>query len=218
MAVRYPRGSWDLVSGGGTSFLARPIDVRGARGIMLEYEVYFAPDFDWFGGGRLPGLLGGPEECAKKHDGPECFSTRFMWRRNGQAEVYMRGPRWQDPEYCYLPPWSLCGDAYGDSLGRGSFALQPGRWNRLRQYVQLNSFDVDGRPVRDGVLVLWAAADGAEFPERPAIDFRKLVLRTEKASVFAGIRFETFQGGRTEDFAAPRLQRGYFRGVKLWAY
>lgn len=132
--------------------------------------------------------------------------------------MYLYVPRFQDAEYCIVEPESHCGGIYGDSIGRGAFSLQAGEWTRLRQYVQLNSFDEEGRPVRDGILILWIATDGAEFPHQPAIDFRKLVLRTDSKAEFLGIRFESTQGGHSAEEAAPKLQRSYFRNVKLWAY
>lgn len=147
-----------------------------------------------------------------------CCYVPHQWRREGLGELYLYVPRFQDPDYCAIKPRTLCGGVFGDSIGRGSFAFTAGNWTRLRQYVQLNTFDEQGRPVRDGIIILWVAEEGQEFSSEPAIEYRKLVLRTDPCASFAGIRFESFQGGISKDFAAPKSQRAYFRNIKLYAY
>lgn len=140
----------------------------------------------------------------------------------GAGGLYLYIPRFQDSSYCLVPPSTICGCAYGDTVGLGSFGLQAGKWNRLRQYVQLNTFDDCGRPVRDGVVIVWTAVDGQDFPKQPALDFRKLVLRTDKSATFLGLRFETLQEGRSDDLVDPLTrsdqQQAYFRNFRLWAY
>lgn len=55
---------------------------------MLEYEVYFPGSFDFVMGGKLPGMHGGNLQCSgysSVPNGNNCFSTRLMWRENGEV-------------------------------------------------------------------------------------------------------------------------------------
>jgi len=58
--------------------------------MMLSYEIAFDSNFDWVKGGKLPGLRGGLNStgCSggNQADGLSCFSSRLMWRTNGQGE------------------------------------------------------------------------------------------------------------------------------------
>lgn len=79
MGIKYPKGTWDLATGGGSAFVARPMDLIESPGVIFEYEVFFPADFSFYGGGRLPGLFGGTGRCSEDDlDSEECFSTRYM--------------------------------------------------------------------------------------------------------------------------------------------
>jgi hypothetical protein len=55
---------------------------------MVEYEVYFPKNFDFVMGGKLPGMHGGNLQCSGYSsipNGNNCFSTRLMWRENGEV-------------------------------------------------------------------------------------------------------------------------------------
>lgn len=57
--------------------------------MMVSYEVAFDEGFDWVKGGKLPGLRGGSANgCSggSQADGSDCFSTRIMWRTDGEGE------------------------------------------------------------------------------------------------------------------------------------
>jgi hypothetical protein len=74
---------------GGAEFYAIPIQVAGARSVILEYSVFFPADFDWVLAGKLPGLYGGHMGCSGGNDALTCFSTRLMWREGGTGELYL---------------------------------------------------------------------------------------------------------------------------------
>jgi hypothetical protein len=62
-------------------------------GAMLEYEVYFPGSFDFVMGGKLPGMHGGNLQCSgysSVPNGNNCFSTRLMWRENGEVRMTCR--------------------------------------------------------------------------------------------------------------------------------
>jgi hypothetical protein len=65
--------------------------------MRLSYYVRFSENFDFVKGGKLPGLFGGVGNSGGEiPDGTDGFSTRFMWRRNGdfkpQGSQYVASP------------------------------------------------------------------------------------------------------------------------------
>ncbi|KAF8265311.1 hypothetical protein EI94DRAFT_1804551 [Lactarius quietus] len=142
LQIFYPEGSINPKRRpqGGSQFYAAPLDLRDARSVTLAYSVFFPSDFEWVKGGKLPGLYGGRTGCSGGDAADDCFSTRMMWRRGGAGELYLYAPKdRQTPSLCNTPPLSVCDQAYGLSIGRGSFQFGPGSWTRLRQTVTLNT-------------------------------------------------------------------------------
>ncbi|KAH7106758.1 hypothetical protein BKA62DRAFT_215197 [Auriculariales sp. MPI-PUGE-AT-0066] len=145
--LKYPAGSINPGSHavrGGAGFYSLPVPVAGAlphaTKTTFAYSVYFPPDFDWVKGGKLPGLYGGHETCSGGNDAMSCFSTRLMWRPNGEGELYLYAPRdRQSSSVCSTAPVSLCDTSYGMSIGRGAFSFPRGGWTRVSQTVSLNT-------------------------------------------------------------------------------
>lgn len=161
LQVFYPKGSINPARRpqGGSQFYAAPLDLRDARSVTFAYSVFFPSDFDWVKGGKLPGLYGGRTGCSGGDAADHCFSTRLMWRAGGAGELYLYAPKdRQTPSLCSTPPLSVCNQAYGLSIGRGSFRFALGSWTHLRQTVVLNTpgyqdgefrLEVDGRVALD---------------------------------------------------------------------
>ena len=58
---------------------------------LLEYDVMFSKNFDFVLGGKMPGFYGGRGGCVGGRSRSTCFSTRFMWRKDGDGEVRSKG-------------------------------------------------------------------------------------------------------------------------------
>ncbi|THU92114.1 hypothetical protein K435DRAFT_216899 [Dendrothele bispora CBS 962.96] len=119
----YPKGSINPsgTNKGGSQFYATPLNLSNATSVSLTYSVYFPEDFEFVLGGKLPGLYGGQTGCSGGKLLEDCFSTRMMWRKEGEGEMYLYAPENnQTPELCE-DPQSDCNVEYGFSLGRGSF-------------------------------------------------------------------------------------------------
>lgn len=90
MQVTYPAGSLHLNGGTQMYSLWNTSDGSALNSMLLSYELAFDAGFDWVKGGKLPGLRGGPnpDGCSggNQPNGSDCFSTRLMWRTNGQGE------------------------------------------------------------------------------------------------------------------------------------
>ncbi|KAG0345665.1 hypothetical protein BG004_003333 [Podila humilis] len=95
----YPAKSYSHSGDPHSSFVSTPLPAQAFSGadpryIRLEYQMLFQPGFKWVKGGKLPGILSGSEEgcnagCSGGGTAENCFSTRMMWRANGEGELYL---------------------------------------------------------------------------------------------------------------------------------
>ncbi len=182
LRVYYPAGSASpsvsresSVALGGAQFYAE-IEAP-QKALRLSYRVRFSDDFNFVKGGKLPGLFGGVGASGGNiPDGSDGFSTRLMWRREGQGEVY-----------AYLPT----SERYGTSIGRGRWQFRPGAWTQVEQEVVLNQ-----QGAADGHIRLWV--DGTLVIDEPGLTFR-----TTDALQLDGLFFSTFFGGGDPSWATP---------------
>ncbi|MEM7065853.1 MAG: polysaccharide lyase [Cyanobacteria bacterium P01_B01_bin.77] len=146
--------------------------------LRLSYYVRFAEGFDFVRGGKLPGLFGGAGASGGNiPDGTDGFSTRLMWRENGQGEVY-----------AYLPT----SENYGTSIGRGNWQFQPGIWYKLDQEVKLNT-----PHLANGQIRMWVN-------DRLVLEQEDVSFRTADSLRIDGIFFSTFFGGGSSSWATPQ--------------
>ena len=190
LEVRFPRGSASqevhreaAAPEGGAQFYAlrRAGPVETAT---LRYRVRFPKGFEFVKGGKLPGLYGGTATAGgRTPSGKDGFSTRYMWRADGKAEVY-----------AYLPG----SVEVGTSLGRGSWTWPTGRWVETEQEVVLNT---PGRA--DGRLTV--RIDGQQVLQR-----EDLLFRDVQEVRIDGLFFSTFFGGGDTSWATPKDQSVMF--------
>ncbi|WP_128375989.1 polysaccharide lyase [Streptomyces cavernae] len=187
LRVGYPAGSASMTvarkygrpEGGAQLYLERrsgPVD-----SLHLRYYLRFPNGFDFVKGGKLPGLYGG-SVTGGQHipDGTDGMSTRYMWRRNGFAEVY-----------AYLPT----SVEHGTSLGRSDDWYWPvDRWTCVEQALHLNT---PGRA--DGSITV--TVNGARVLAQ-----HRLTFRTTPRLRIDGVFFSTFFGGDDPSWATPRAQ------------
>lgn len=184
LRVRYPAGSASPAVSqkynaplGGTQFYSS-LGITPRNSLRLSYYLRFSENFDFVKGGKLPGLFGGDGASGGNiPNGTDGFSTRFMWRKNGDGEVY-----------AYIPSST----EYGTSIGRGNWRFQPGRWYRLEQEVRLNQ---PGQ--KNGRIRVWL--DGQQV-----LDQTGLTFRTIDQLKINGIFFSTFFGGSDPTWATPK--------------
>ncbi|TPX45839.1 hypothetical protein SeMB42_g03221 [Synchytrium endobioticum] len=206
--VTYPAGSWTPGSSnpGGTSFFAAILS-PGAATAILSYEVFFAPNFDFNKGGKLPGLAGADTRaalpgCQGGMHSDACFSLRLMWRAHGAGEAY-----------AYLPTRSsalcrtrsvYCNDDYGVSLSRGALRFQTGRWHAIQIMTQMNTPGKD-----NGILSVYV--DGVQSIHYSNIQYTTAQSGQGVTSMF----WSTFFGGATQDWASPTNTYTMFKGINL---
>lgn len=221
MHIHYDAGSYDLKTSpasikGGFSFFT-PGPAKGGSGttpavdlaainaceVSFGYSAKFSSGFEWVKGGKMPGLMGGTSwDTAVTASGgnhpTDGFSTRLMFRPEGQGELYL-----------YIPPGdnrsNLCGktgtgqcsgpDAgngktYGATVGTGNFHFQAGAWTTVREVIHLNT---PGQ--RDG----WAKVyvNGASDPSISITD----ISFGGSGTKFYGEQMQSFLGGHDPSWA-----------------
>lgn len=208
LQVTYPKGSFSHDSGG-TQFynLWNLTNGQSFQSMMLSYELAFEDGFDWVKGGKLPGLRGGLNStgCSGGNQVTptgDCFSTRLMWRKNANGEVY-----------AYIPTSNglcdrkdtICNSDFGTSFNRGTFGFVTGRWSRVTLVVQLNN------PVNvaNGQILLY-------YNDELAAQATELQIRSSDKVSINGLFFSTFFGGNDESWATPETVHTYFRNIQLW--
>jgi hypothetical protein len=113
-----------------------PPGLSEARAACLSYAVWLPKDFEFGGGGFLPGLFGGAEtEDLLRPDTAAGFAARPSWRTGGALQAVLQLP-------------SASGGA--TVVERGRSALPRGRWVGIDQELRLNN---PGKA--DGELRVW---------------------------------------------------------------
>lgn len=194
LRVHYPAGTSSPgdTDQGGAGFYTEDAALTTSDRACLRYQVRFAEDFDFVQGGKLPGLYGGEAPSGgTRADGDNGFSMRFMWREQGQGELY---------EYVVNQD-----EDYGASVGRGLWHFPAGRWVTIEQEIVLNDPDSD-----NGIARVWI--DG-----EPVLEQHGIVYRTSDTVTIDGLMFSSFFGGHGEGWRTPRDQYADFTGFRLYA-
>ncbi|MHB0774505.1 polysaccharide lyase [Halomonas sp. WWR20] len=177
---------------GGAGFYARVGQLQGAEHACLRYKVRFQPGFDFVKGGKLPGLYGGQAPSGGDEvTGSNGFSMRFMWRKEGQGELY---------EYIVNKDGK-----YGKSVGRGKWIFPTGRWVSIEQEIILNDPGQD-----NGIARVWI--DG-----EPQFEQHGIIYRTTQDVTIDGLMFSTFFGGNGKGWRTPRDQIADFSDFEIFA-
>ena len=202
--VSYPKGGVGPGETGG-QFPMVFADMTGLQEgyfqeMYMRYYVKFEEGFDFKRGGKLPGLMGGGNSWSRsggdQPDGSNGWTMRFMWRRNGDINVY-----------AYLPPsdngkWG--GVQWGQDIDC-NFRAEPGKWHCIEQYINVGTPGQD-----DGKLKVWI--DGVK---RLDIDDMRFWDIENNYGRVGGLYFSTFHGGNTSDWAPDVDSYAQFDGIVM---
>lgn len=156
---------------------------------ILEYKIYFPNNFDFVKGGKLPGLYGGDikEGCSGCVHSNKCFSTRLMWRKNGNGEIYLYSSNQKD-----LNVKKYNDGSCGVSLGRGNFKFYKNKWIDIKEQIILNDLNNN-----NGIIKLWV--NNTLYIENGNIEFQNTNTKN-----ITSLFFSTFYGGNTKDWAPKK--------------
>ncbi|KAF8579450.1 polysaccharide lyase family 14 protein [Ramaria rubella] len=180
-------------------------DYKGPE-VTYSYSLYFSDGFNFNKGGKLPGMYGGDDaktaiSCSGGRRDVTCWSARFMFRTDGDAELYTYLPQPSsgsqfsgNQQLCNVAPLSDCNDVYGASVARGAWKWKTGDWTTVSQRITLN----DPGQQNGEIEVI---ADG-----QIVINLSGLALRDSDAGRFQGIQMQSFFGGHDPSWASPQDQ------------
>lgn len=174
----------------GIGFLWAPRTLTGARSACLSYSVYLPKDFDFGGGGVLPGLYAGkPLELSAAADGEAAVAQRIVWRNNNRGNLYAQ-----------LPGYETNGGAFFSQKG---FELPKGRWVSVEQELELNAPGVS-----DGFARVWI--DGEMVVEKKWLNWRK-----SKKLQLAGVVADVGYGVPRRIVSPPKDTKLYLSPLQL---
>ncbi|MCH9807071.1 MAG: polysaccharide lyase [Alphaproteobacteria bacterium] len=137
----------------GIGFKWAPRDMGGAEAACLAYSIYLPKNFDFGGGGILPGLFAGkPLKLSDTADGKTAVAQRVVWRSGGGGNIYAQ-----------LPGYDVNGGTYLDQKG---IEVGKGRWVKVEQEMVLNTPGTS-----DGLSRIWV--DGELKIDKRWLEWRK---------------------------------------------
>ena len=160
------------------------------------YWVFFPEDFEFNGveksGAKLPGL--GSDEVPTGGDdvtGDNGYSARYMWRYDGQAELYLY----------HMDKAGTYGDSVKFQYDNGDYAFfEKGEWQQITQRVKVN----DGNQA-NGEIDVWL--NGQQVVD---IDGVRLSDNGQLTDVFY---LSTFYGGGSTIWLPPEDTEAYFDDI-----
>lgn len=198
LKVTYPAGKGGLNNSGGQDVLL----MTPRNEYILSYHVKFDPDFDWGDpsknvGGKLPGLSGGAASSNAGCSGGETcnggngFSVRYMWRKDGEAHIYV---------YDMDKPGSFPSQfALRKSDGK-PFFFPKGEWIHMVMRVKVNTGSSN-----NGEVQVWI--NGTELLNKTNYKFVNNNDKVEK------LLFSTFHGGSGSNWAPRRNNTAWFDDI-----
>jgi len=182
--------------------------------IYASYNWKFSNEFNSTSGGKLPGLLGLPEDPLLGTRTPE-----FPFGVNPRAgygpyclSMFKQGGRMISYHYDNTigwSPWSFPGDNDPDYL-YDSIYFSNGTWYNITQRLKVNTF-TEGVANADGIKELWV--DGRMIFKETGL---KLIIDPDQTVLFNAFRLAHFYGG--DQVYAPLTEcYGYIDNIKVFA-
>lgn len=175
----------------------------GLQRMTFQFDGFFPSGFKFVKEGKMHGIWGkrgvtaGQEfDCGGGVNATanQCFSVRGMWRSAvGAGALYVYGP--PNQIYCGDYAQTICDPAWGDIVGK-NFNFPVNAW-----FTTLISVDLTNQ-------VIQIYVNNQLLISYKGVNFNGI-------KEFGGIKFETFFGGGSSDFASPTTQYAYFRNFKV---
>ncbi|KAF8073442.1 hypothetical protein FPV67DRAFT_746760 [Lyophyllum atratum] len=210
LRVSYPNGTYahSEVGEGGVGMYLDPFGNVNAQRAMFTYEVAFSKGWDFVNGGKLLGLFGGTvgEHCSGGIYTNTCFSTRIVWRQDGDAEVYAYIPGYTG--FDQLSNIISSPSSFGYSINRGSWKFTVGGWQKVSIVLTLNSNPSAGATEANGGLAIY-------LDDKHIFTHNYFVYRNDAKVDVSSIFFSTFFGGSSPEYAS-KGGFAYFRNMKSY--
>lgn len=209
--IKYVGGKWGNESGAG--FHANPFKMLPATSCTFSFSVYFAQNFNFKKGGKLPGLCFGTAEddCATGGEwSSQGGSFRTIMREDGVAvaNFYLalgeKNAAFDMQSKEYASAAEISGGGHLLWRKEASLRFKRGAWNTVTMRLVLNTPGAS-----DGMGSL--TVNGVTKTMR-GVMFRKLA-----ATKITSVSVASFFGGGSSDWAAPSGQWADFKDFKFSA-
>jgi hypothetical protein len=209
--IKYVGGKWGNESGAG--FHANPFNALPATSCTFSFSVYFAQNFNFKKGGKLPGLCFGTAEddCATGGEwSGQGGSFRTIMREDGVAvaNLYLalgeKNAAFDKQSKEYASAAEISGGGHLLWRKEASLRFKKGAWNPVSMRLVLNTPGAS-----DGMASL--TVNGVTKTMR-GVMFRKLA-----ATKITSVSVASFFGGGSSDWAAPGGQWADFKDFKFAA-
>ncbi len=197
--VEYHAGEY--ASEGGFKFYSQAPFQFPSSSACFSYLIKFPSKFDFVKGGKLPGMWIGQQGANGGNNLDDGFSSRFMWRAQGAAEVYLYIPLNQTRDYYNL---IINNNNYGHSLWRGLINLNVNIWNNMTMCIKLNTFNK-----YDGIIKV--------IVNNVTLHYDKLKW-TNNNELINGLMMNTFFGGSDISWAPLNDTSTYFANFTVWNF
>lgn len=178
MRYHFPEGAVGPSEGGG-QWLTKIED--GIEELYFSYNIRFKPGFDWVGGGKVPGLRGGPQlNTVGDPEWDAGFIALLMWKNPGSLGFYYYHQD-KDHEYGDLVMWD--------------HTLVTGNWYNVTIRLVLNTIDENGGQ-NNGILE--GFINGKLVCQLDGIRFRNVDWTIDQLYV------ASFFGGSGDEYAAVK--------------
>lgn len=161
------------------------LQIRSKEATLI-YDVKFCEGFKFVKGGKLHGLGPANTVTGGLEGGPEQWSARVIFRRDGGVGTYV---------YHQGRP-----DKYGTESAAPAFQFRPNQYYSISLYVHVN----EPATAKNGYADIYV--NGEKVASQNDIQFR---LTDNGAALISKLLFNTFHGGHTQDFA-PRKSDGSY--------
>lgn len=156
------------------------------------YTVRFGSDFDFSGGGKLPGLAGGQVfNGGRPAISGTGFNARLHWNLNGVPTLYLY---YQDQPDNFGHHIAL--DVPFNFIANGEY--------KITQYIKMNT---SGN--KDGIFRLWI--DGQQV-----LDLNNISFMSYPSPQITRVNFDSFFGGGDVSFAPSRNTHADFDDIRIW--
>lgn len=174
--------------------LGRPFPTT--RGIVLQFSVFFEPNFEWGCGGKIGGLFMGTSGGGGGDHQAYASSARVMWQKDGGAIAYVYVPKGTERQQ-RVPELRAPG-AYGTGLFKNEYAnaFTTGAWHTVQIGIKPNTLNAS-----DGELFFSIGREG----------------KAMKGRLLRGIRWWQPLPNISANRSITRLEMNLFHGGPCWA-
>lgn len=170
---------------GGITICAEPRGFPSTTGVVVAWDVFFQPGWDFVRGGKFGGMGVGPGVASGYRHSEDGASNRVMWQVDGGCIIYIYPPEGSKQVVPELRAQSNKDHGAGFFGKDFAKALKVGAWNRIELGTKLNTF-AGSRPNADGMATMTVNGVSRTLKKVVWSKFPHLTIQSFDLGVFFG--------------------------------